>query len=307
MYVSLTGALRPITLEDETDNLPERTGERSRRMAQKAEVIAVAERLVAEGGRCYGAPLAPPVEVKVGAAPGAEVTVSTRDVNGDGHLDAVVKDNSGGGSSTLLNGGGGALEHSAISLVKPTDTEIERLANSGEGKSAGRQFLSIDLNGDGKYQLAVKEGEQWLSLGETTAAPGAAGAGGTEGSAQTALAEAENRFEWIVGQLSPSMPVQAFDQNGQIDPHNPGQGRQVGFVQMLSGNTSQDIYSAYNMGATDPSEFVMFDSFGGVVNAFDPFGVGFALYEGGSEPGAEPEAAGAAATLPAPPASLPRP
>jgi hypothetical protein len=274
MFVSLKTTLQRIDLEREAEPLPTPMGDRSVQIAQRGDVIAAAEELVTRGTRATDIPLAPPVEVALRSTPQSkaddEVSLHTRDVNGDGLLDAVVREERTGGAATLLNDGAGKLERTAISLANPNRSDIEHLSKTGA--QTGRQFLSVDLNGDGNYQLAVKEGDEWLSLGQTN----------NPVSAKTAQSEAEQRFKWIVGELSASMPVQAFDQNGRADPQHPGQGRQVGFVQMLNDNTDQDIYSAYNLGASDPGDFVMFDSFGGVVKAFDPFGVGFNLYEGPS-------------------------
>lgn len=300
--------VQPLTSELESKGEPERS--KVKRLAETSTVVGTAQRLVDDAARNPDQqPLVPPTQLQTQAQPGqgsSTVAVTVRDVNGDGRTDAVVRDEATGASATLLADHQGRLDSSAVSLNAPTAQDIDRLATTGA--QTGRRFLAADLDGDGKRQLAVKSGNDWISLGELTDTQSPAG---DSPSADSAVEQAEDRFEWILGELSWLIPALAWNEGepgeegggSGSDPSNPNaQPPMVGFVQMLSGNVDPNPLKAFDLNADNLGGLVMLDSMGGAVGAFDPFSVGMRVYAGSGGAGAptQPGASGASGAGAAP-------
>jgi hypothetical protein len=258
--------------------------EKAKALAQDGTVQSAASRLVASGPFSTDLdPLLPPAQVQVVAAAGqapATAVVTARDVNGDGQTDAVVQDQQTGASATLLGDGKGRVDPLAIAIDNPSAQDVDRLAANDE--KTGKQFLAVDLNGDGVRQLAVKSGASWISLGQIS--DGQLGKPGATG-----VSEAQRRYDLLLGELEWLVPAFAWldDQSGDGSGDAPGPGGHaaprsapVGFVQMLNGLVNPDPLKASDMNADNLGGLVMMDSFGGAVGAFDPFSIGMRLFAG---------------------------
>jgi FG-GAP-like repeat len=288
MEPPLRRVLSPLVLKGDTMS-PEQK-EQVKQTAQRDDVLQVAQEAVkaSESPADKTALVPPPVPKKQlgGDGQSGPVTVSAQDVNGDGKNDAVVLHEGTGARAVLLNDGQGQLQKQAVSLNQPGHEELDRLAVAGQRND--KPFLAADLNGDGKRQLAVKQGDTWLSLGTADDSdPARAGA------PTSAAEEAEDRYEAVLGELSWIVPALAWSEDFDADPdgggvHGAGSAPQRGFVQMISGNVEYSWLKGSDMNASDLGDMVMIDSLGSNVGAFDPFGVGMRIF-GAAPPGGGPK------------------
>jgi hypothetical protein len=198
------------------------------------------------------------------------VDIQVRDVNGDGLKDAVVTDKADGSTSALLNRGQSGVDNDPVNLAAPTKSDLDKLAV--QGKKTSGVFLAVDLNGEGKRQFAVKDGEDWRSLGQEGdfLSTGPDGAGDP-------IDDAEQRFERLVAEFEWVIPAFALGEQ----PEN-GSGTPVGFVQMINGNVDPNPLRSFDLNEANLGGMVMSDSIGSSVGAFDPFGVGMMLYSDSS-------------------------
>lgn len=276
MEAPLRRVLAPMAPQGEIKTAEQK--EQVKQIAKRADVTQVAQEAVTESESApdKAALVPPPVPEKriAGDGQGGAVTVVAQDVNGDGKQDAVVQNEATGARAVLLNDGEGRLQDQAISLNQPNHEDLDRLAVAGQRND--KPFLAADLNGNGKRQLAVKEGDTWLSLGTADDADRA-----HTGAPATAAEEAEDRYEYVLGELSWIVPAMAWSED--FDPGSAGgsQGGGTpprGFVQMLSGNVEFSWLKGSDMNASDLGGMVMTDSLGSNVGAFDPFGVGMRIF-----------------------------
>jgi hypothetical protein len=298
MKVELRGVLRPIVLDAERK--PQTQSNEAKAAAERPETLQAAQELVNQSSRAQPQPRQ--IELQMPDVEPKKVALSVRDVNGDGRKDAVLRDESSGASAMLLANRQGQLEPGAISLNQPNAADLDRLATTG--RATGAQFLATDLNGDGARNLAVKDGQSWLSLGKLDELH----IHGPQASPEEApVDEAESRYDEIIGELDWIVPAFAWDESfggdsqGTEGQHDDPRGGMIGFVQMLSGNVDPNWLRASDMNFGDLGSMVMIDSMGGTVGAFDPFSVGMRLY--GEKPatgGGGPSSGGPAATLPEP-------
>jgi hypothetical protein len=288
MQIGLSNVLRPAALD--ADSRPESERKQVSRLAARPEVTSAAAGVVGRESAPGSAAPPPVMRVPPAHGQGAAAEVSARDVNGDGRTDAVVRDPKSGASAVLLADAYGRLGGSAIALDSPTAQDLERLAVTGP--ETGRRFLAADLDGDGTRELAVKDGNQWLSLGQM------------KGTAAPAVTEAERRFEWTLGELSWIVPAFAWldDDGPGGDPGTPNPSQMAGFVQMLNGNVDPNPLKALDLNQSNLGGLVMMDSLGGAIGAFDPFSIGMRLYGAPIAPALAAAPSGTPAMPPAAPA-----
>jgi hypothetical protein len=275
MYISPVSALGtidlPVTPADRV------ASDRTKVQASRPEVLQAATQLVQQGGSEAASGTGTTVPVtQLGADSGdtrPSVELSARDINGDGAVDAVVKDRSSGARVALLSRGRGQVDPQAVSLSAPQARDLDLLSLTG--KTAGRQFLAADLNADGNRQFAVKTDKGYVSLGSS-----GDGSNITDPATASGLKEAERRFGRLVGCIDGIVPGFVFGL-GASSSRPDGRGTAVGFVQMLTGNESSVPQTSFdeNSGSLGSlGGLQVMDSLGNSVSAFDPFGVGMRLF-----------------------------
>jgi hypothetical protein len=249
--------MKPFLPEFATGKRENFTG-RAIAMAENTGVQVAAAKAVTAAKLGNSTPRNVPVPMAVAGA--TDATLEVRDVNGDGLKDAVISDKKSGETATLLNRGDEQktqLDNEAIDLTQPTHVDLDRLAV--EGEETGREFLAVDFDGDGVRQLAVKEGDTFLSLGTTDAA------------GEQAVEEAEQRYLQLIGQLSVRPAAFALDARANDR-------RFVGHVQMLDGTVNQDWLRGLDFNVDNLGGLTMMDLTGNQVSAFGVTSPGIDIY-----------------------------
>jgi hypothetical protein len=187
----------------------------------------------------------------VTTAEGGTATVKVWDVNGDGAKDAVVTDTASGATSALLNRGGDLtpqLDTKAVSLTAPTAVDVDRLAV--EGGQTGREFLAVDLDGDGVRQTAVERAPgQWMSLGPSQ--------DGANGSSLTPIQQAERHFEAIVAELSAQLREFAWSRSfSRLQAQRVG-----GLSDVLDAEPGENAFNGYDLDQRNFGQILLSDPF----------------------------------------------
>jgi hypothetical protein len=277
MPIGIVPPLRPLVLPKSSAKETE-GAQRAAKLANSADLRNTAAQAVSRSSEPAAAVL-------------PDASLQVWDVNGDGKKDAVIRDASSGGKSALINQGSNQaprLDGPAVRLSAPGADDLKRL--SVQGARTGQTFVAADLEGSGRRQLAVRQGEGWGSLG-------ADNDGGHPSSPDdvdpTPIDHAEKRFETLVAELAAIVPAFA----GTEPEQNTGTRRYAGFLQMRDTNISANPLMPFDANEENLGQMVIIDSFGSNVSAFNPFSVGINLYleeDTSSEPGKDAPARSAA-------------
>jgi hypothetical protein len=271
MPIGIVPSLRPLVLPKSSAKETE-GAQRAAKLADSADLRSTAAQAVSRSSeREPGA-----AGKRAGAEPAAVVlpdaSLQVWDVNGDGKKDAVIRDASSGGKSALINQGSNQaprLDGTAVRLSAPGGEDLKRLSVKGE--RTGQTFVAADLEGSGRRQLAVRQGEGWGSLGADNDGEHPSSSDGVD---DTPIDHAEKRFETLVGELAWVVPAFAGTEPGQ----NTGTRRYAGFLQMRDTSISANPLMAFDTNEENLGQTVIIDSLGSNVSAFNPFGLGVNLY-----------------------------